>query len=77
MEIPNRLLYDGKRINDDDTPASLDMEDGGTVLFFWHLFAHRSDMIDSISMVDTIDVKFEQTAYVMFFPFLLPVCFPF
>ena len=24
-----RFLYDGSRINDDDTPASLDMEDNG------------------------------------------------
>ncbi|KAF7799172.1 hypothetical protein EIP86_010403 [Pleurotus ostreatoroseus] len=24
-----RFLYDGNRINDDDTPASLDMEDNG------------------------------------------------
>ncbi|KAH9989244.1 ubiquitin-related domain-containing protein [Russula vinacea] len=35
-----RFLYDGTRINDDDTPASLDMEDNGTVppLFFCHIF---------------------------------------
>ena len=24
-----RFLYDGNRINDDDTPASLEMEDNG------------------------------------------------
>lgn len=24
-----RFLYDGNRLNDDDTPAILDMEDGG------------------------------------------------
>lgn len=33
MLIPLRFLdsflYDGARINDDDTPASLDMEDNG------------------------------------------------
>lgn len=36
-EKNNRFLYDGTRINDDDTPASLEMEDNGTVpspLFF-------------------------------------------
>jgi Ubiquitin-2 like Rad60 SUMO-like len=27
--LVNRFLYDGIRINDDDTPASLDMDDGG------------------------------------------------
>jgi len=26
-----RFLYDGSRINDDDTPASLDMEDNDTI----------------------------------------------
>lgn len=26
-----RFLYDGNRINDDDTPASLDMEDNDTI----------------------------------------------
>lgn len=26
---PPRFLYDGNRINDDDTPASLEMEDNG------------------------------------------------
>ncbi|KAK2464964.1 hypothetical protein APHAL10511_003040 [Amanita phalloides] len=26
-----RFLYDGSRIQDDDTPASLDMEDGDTI----------------------------------------------
>ncbi|TFK38359.1 ubiquitin-related domain-containing protein [Crucibulum laeve] len=26
-----RFLYDGDRINDDDTPASLDMEDNDTI----------------------------------------------
>ncbi|TDL24354.1 ubiquitin-like protein [Rickenella mellea] len=26
-----RFLYDGERINDDDTPASLDMEDNDTI----------------------------------------------
>jgi small ubiquitin-related modifier len=26
-----RFLYDGTRINDDDTPASLDMEDNDTI----------------------------------------------
>lgn len=29
--IIRRFLYDGNRINDDDTPASLDMEDNGTL----------------------------------------------
>lgn len=26
---PTRFLYDGNRINEDDTPATLDMEDNG------------------------------------------------
>jgi len=30
---PPRFLYDGSRINDDDTPASLEMEDNGLSLF--------------------------------------------
>lgn len=28
--VPFRFLYEGSRINDDDTPASLDMVDNGT-----------------------------------------------
>ncbi|KXN91529.1 Small ubiquitin-related modifier 2 [Leucoagaricus sp. SymC.cos] len=28
-----RFLYDGNRLNDDDTPASLDMDDGGAYIF--------------------------------------------
>ena len=28
----DRFLYDGDRINEDDTPASLDMEENGTLL---------------------------------------------
>jgi hypothetical protein len=30
----HRFLYDGSRINDDDTPASLEMEDNGNVVSF-------------------------------------------
>lgn len=30
----NRFLYDGNRLNDDDTPALLDMDDGGTFVIF-------------------------------------------
>jgi len=30
-----RFLYDGSRINDDDTPASLEMEDNGMLFLFF------------------------------------------
>ena len=29
VRLSCRFLYDGQRINEDDTPASLDMEDNG------------------------------------------------
>ena len=46
----DRFLYDGTRINDDDTPASLEMEDNGTVPspLFSHLSAHRSDWLNFV-----------------------------
>lgn len=28
---PNRFLYDGNRLNEDDTPSTLDMEEGDTI----------------------------------------------
>lgn len=31
--ISGRFLYDGNRINEDDTPSSLDMEDNGKSTF--------------------------------------------
>lgn len=31
----NSFLYDGKRIDDHNTPGSLDMEDDGTVVSFF------------------------------------------
>jgi len=36
-----RFLYDGNRINDDDTPNSLGLDDGDTIEFFW---AHDFDL---------------------------------
>ncbi|KAI6008836.1 ubiquitin-related domain-containing protein [Pisolithus orientalis] len=51
-----RFLYDGSRINEDDTPASLDMEDNGESVIsfeFWD-----SEMTPIIT--DTIDVMVEQ-----------------
>ncbi|KAK7039342.1 ubiquitin-like protein SMT3 [Favolaschia claudopus] len=50
-----RFLYDGERINDDDTPASLDMEDNGT--------AGAIQFVASLTpptFADTIDVMVEQ-----------------
>ena len=35
-----RFLYDGNRINDDDTPDSLGIDDGDAIEFFW---AHDFD----------------------------------
>src|SRR6266849_9359769 len=31
------FFYDGKRINDNNTPASLEMEDNGSVLFYFFI----------------------------------------
>jgi Ubiquitin-2 like Rad60 SUMO-like len=36
--VKNRFLYDGNRINDDDTPATLDMEDGGMWFSIYYVF---------------------------------------
>ncbi|KAH9051324.1 ubiquitin-related domain-containing protein [Lactarius deliciosus] len=35
-----RFLYDGARINDEDTPASLDMEDNGAFASYVSTFVH-------------------------------------
>lgn len=49
----NRFLYDGTRINDDDTPQSLEMEDNGTVLpLFSHLSARHSDWLNLVKPYD-------------------------
>jgi hypothetical protein len=39
VAILNRFLYDGARIQDDDTPASLDMEDNGAFCVSSSMFA--------------------------------------
>lgn len=36
----SRFLYDGSRIQDDDTPASLDMEDNGMFKVLFHVLNH-------------------------------------
>ncbi|KAJ7453705.1 small ubiquitin-related modifier [Mycena galericulata] len=52
-----RFLYDGARINDDDTPQSLDMEDNGALSLFppFPLSALTPPL-----PADTIDVMVEQ-----------------
>jgi hypothetical protein len=55
----DRFLYDGARINDDDTPDSLDMEDNGVLIIaIFHLDCgiHRAFFTSS----DTIDVMVER-----------------
>jgi hypothetical protein len=52
-----RFLYDGVRINDDDTPASLDMEDNGA--FLRPIFVHFLSS-DHTNSSDTIDVMVER-----------------
>ena len=49
-----RFLYDGARIQDEDTPASLDMEDGGKHLSF-QMFGRCLN-----TPPDTIDVMVER-----------------
>jgi hypothetical protein len=48
-------LYDGNRITEDETPASLDMEDNGNVLSFSLAFGQLVDFHS-----DTIDVMVER-----------------
>jgi hypothetical protein len=63
----SRFLYDGTRINEDDTPASLDMEDNGQQpqsihdLFFF-LFRWLTRTFVPCGVPDTIDVMVERTS---------------
>jgi hypothetical protein len=50
-----RFLYDGTRINEDDTPGSLDMDDNGMVFFSYKILSCL------IHFPDTIDVMVERT----------------
>ena len=50
------FLYDGNRINDEDTPASLDMEDNGAFSSCLFSCASHSDLHST----DTIDVMVER-----------------
>jgi hypothetical protein len=50
-----RFLYDGTRINEDDTPGSLDMDDNGMVFFSYKI------LYCLIHFPDTIDVMVERT----------------
>lgn len=54
--IDDRFLYDGTRINDDDTPTSLDMEDNGTP--FLPLLPRP--VLTPALLADTIDVMVER-----------------
>lgn len=70
-----RFLYDGARINDDDTPQSLEMEDNGNVVSFSRFSARRSDWPNIKNpLIDTIDVMVERTSCS---DLLLSLCFPF
>lgn len=52
-----RFLYDGERINEDDTPALLDMEDNGKI----SLSQRNSHVLNDDDLVsDTIDVMVER-----------------
>lgn len=60
----NRFLYDGSRINDDDTPASLEMEDNGTCFSLFS--SHRcSNFFLSFFSTDTIDVMVERMSQLL------------
>ena len=61
-----RFLYDGTRINDTDTPASLDMEDNGTRSLYKpeRLFAETVVLI----LIDTIDVMVERALFFLCWP---------
>lgn len=59
------FLYDGARIQDDDTPASLDMEDNGMfkgflVSYSDSLFFKKNVLLDKL---DTIDVMVERKSF--------------
>lgn len=54
-----RFLYEGNRINDDDTPGSLDMEENG---LFSSRFKVSRVLIRLRSLIDTIDVMVERTS---------------
>ena len=46
------FLYDGTRINDEDTPDSLDMDDNGVFFSFDSSFVHRV-LIDTLQTLST------------------------
>lgn len=50
--LTNSFLYDGTRINDDDTPASLDMEDNGVFSSYDSSFVHPV-LIDILQTLST------------------------
>ena len=50
------FLYDGNRINEDDTPTSLEMEDNGKSIFF------SRNECKLTPIADTIDVMVERKA---------------
>ena len=53
----SRFLYDGARIQDDDTPASLDMKEGGVCkgpLFY--VFEPLTHFFMFFRQIDTIDI---------------------
>jgi hypothetical protein len=52
-----RFLYEGNEIADDDTPASLNMEDDGLFLF-------PSQVSNSLIFVDSIDAMVERMSFV-------------
>ena len=56
-----RFLYDGERISDDDTPASLGMEDNGACAVLWPIFSPGAQMLTDSNCTDTIDVMVERT----------------
>ena len=57
LNCPDRFLYDGARINDDDTPDSLDMEDNGASKIY---YVQMKANIHLFTFSDTIDVMVER-----------------
>ena len=57
----HRFLYDGNRINDEDTPSTLDMDDGGACLSLLYPLCLIGS--NQLNLTDTIDVMVERMSY--------------
>lgn len=69
----NRFCYDGKQIDDDNTPASLKLEDNGSVLFLSEslprasfLLTHRKNLLTAVIDVIVYRTSFPSISLLVF-----------